>query len=778
MMKFTPIFVITFALSFILLANMASAAALLKGNSGNPPLVSNTFIDVGQISVINTIISNGISPFTGNWMWISPNALTTTSNSNTITANILVGTLINSVLTVNAYSTTNIIFTFNSVSYYANALGTNQLVGSWTFTANALDHGTNTLPTGQTTNTLTVNPAMTTPSLTMSNTLIDQGQSILFTASFTGGTNTYSYNFLIVNSITNAVIVNQLFSGCTLTTNTFLWTPPANLYTANTFKANVVITDSATTPTTVNSIYNAIGYNAILSSQPSIAATNTLVDQGQNTVISTFETGGTSPYTYNFLIYNSISNIIVANQLGSSNSFSFLSTSLWTSNSPLEANVMLYDSASTNSLANSVSVTITVNSPLSASPTIAATNTLVDQGQNTVISSYETGGTLPYTYNFIVYNSVSQTIVTNMLTTSNSFSFLSDATWTGNSPLYANVIVTDSATANGIANSVNSVTIAVNSLPIVTLTPSNVVLTAGQTETYTISVSGGTAKFNVELYFISASLQQGSNVLIYNTMGSNTISFTVGAPTSTSNYQYDAIVTDGTTAPYVFTSTTNTITVLGSCSGCGNIGGSTGNGGGGGAAGGGSSLPSITVYSSANQTGYTITNLTVGNSETLNFNNDTKTIHITINFITPTNVGITANGQTYNLTIGSTVTLVDPNNYTYYAELSAISYLPIEHTTTLLVYGQPNKPAAATTTIPATTTVSPTAKTTTVLPTPTVSPTSSVPATATGTSSQTSASRNTEYALGGLVIIVIIIIIAAMALSRGRGKKSAPAKSK
>jgi hypothetical protein len=119
-------------------------------------------------------------------------------------------------------------------------------------------------------------------------------------------------------------------------------------------------------------------------------------------------------------------------------------------------------------------------------------------------------------------------------------------------------------------------------------------------------------------------------------------------------------------------------------------------------------VATITAYSNGTQAGYQITNLTTRNSETLHLGNNTKTINITINFITPTGAGITANNKAYNLTVGSPVALMDPNNYTYHAELTAISYLPILHTITLLVYGQPNNqsvappitiPAANTTTI-------------------------------------------------------------------------------
>ena len=118
----------------------------------------------------------------------------------------------------------------------------------------------------------------TTPSLTLSNSLIDQGQSILFTATFSFSTGPYTYNYQIVNSVTGATIANQLYPAVVGTTNTFLWTPQANLYSANTFKANVIVKDAH--PTTTNSIYSPIGYNSALIT-PSISASNTIMDSNQ-----------------------------------------------------------------------------------------------------------------------------------------------------------------------------------------------------------------------------------------------------------------------------------------------------------------------------------------------------------------------------------------------------------------------------------------------------------------------------------------------------------------
>ena len=189
----------------------------------NPPHISNAIIDIGQYSIINTIIlttSNGIAPFTGNWATIAPNSLTAGSNTNTITANILVGTTINSVLEVNAVSTTNIVFTFNIPSlttqntFYANALAGGLFVGAWSFNAIVLDSGTNAVESEPV--ALTINPALGIPTITVWNTLVDVGQYVAFNALATGGSGSYTYNFMVFNAISNTLLANQLG-----TSNTF-----------------------------------------------------------------------------------------------------------------------------------------------------------------------------------------------------------------------------------------------------------------------------------------------------------------------------------------------------------------------------------------------------------------------------------------------------------------------------------------------------------------------------------------------------------------------------
>ena len=61
---------------------------------------------------------------------------------------------------------------------------------------------------------ITVASAMTTPSITASNTpSVDAGQYEVFTVTLSGGSSTFTYNYQIFNSITNVVIANELFTG-------------------------------------------------------------------------------------------------------------------------------------------------------------------------------------------------------------------------------------------------------------------------------------------------------------------------------------------------------------------------------------------------------------------------------------------------------------------------------------------------------------------------------------------------------------------------------------
>src|SRR5208282_6269379 len=119
-------------------------------------------------------------------------------------------------------------------------------------------------------------------------------------------------------------------------------------------------------------------------------------------------------------------------------------------NSPLKANVVVTDTGTSVPLttANSIlSSSITVDTALTT-PTITPSSPItLDAGQSNTIYAYESGGTGTYSYNFIVFNSISNVVLANLITTSNTFTFTTNSQWTTNSPLKANVVVTDTGTS-------------------------------------------------------------------------------------------------------------------------------------------------------------------------------------------------------------------------------------------------------------------------------------------------------------------------------------------
>jgi len=222
--------------------------------------------------------------------------------------------------------------------------------------------------------------------------------------------------------------------------------------------------------------------------------------------------------------------------------------------------------------------------------------TPIDYPQNAIYTiNGISGGVLPYTFNayytngnvpannvFLGSNTFSPSATSNAIIitiTPNSISpnsilitayngivgaanvLFSNTISTGTNTIYGswtfNAFFADSG-ANTISS---SNTLTINPTPTIILTPSNTVLDSGQTETYTMTVSGGTGPFDVELYNITGNQYVGK-VIISSPGESNTISFIVNSPISGNTFEYNAIANDeGTSTPYVFSSSSNTITV-------------------------------------------------------------------------------------------------------------------------------------------------------------------------------------------------------------------------
>jgi hypothetical protein len=167
---------------------------------------------------------------------------------------------------------------------------------------------------------------------------------------------------------------------------TFRTGSPTN---SNTFTFNIIVTDAVAN--TANSVQSTFTVNIPLATPTISPSRATMLYSGQVLNISSYETGGTPPYTYNFIIYNSTNNTIIANQLGASSTFLATTNSLWITNSPVSAYVTVTDSATTKATVNSINTPyITIAPDLNITNSSALINLLTNYtywqsiGYNTV----------------------------------------------------------------------------------------------------------------------------------------------------------------------------------------------------------------------------------------------------------------------------------------------------------------------------------------------------------------------------------------------------------
>lgn len=140
------------------------------------------------------------------------------------------------------------------VASYKGQLTQNPSFSKLNYMAFAIDTGNSNLKSNSSVNTLTLNtaPLSSQTTITITNTFVLQQNYQTLTATIYNGSSPYTFNFLITNSINGNVIANGIFSS---SNNTYA----SSLQISNTVNsiglvnANVIITDGATVPITVNS---------------------------------------------------------------------------------------------------------------------------------------------------------------------------------------------------------------------------------------------------------------------------------------------------------------------------------------------------------------------------------------------------------------------------------------------------------------------------------------------------------------------------------------------
>ena len=473
----------------------------------------NAILDNGQSNTIVVVWTRGggtRGPYTVNLI-----------TSNTVSTCTTSGTVLQTHIVPDGTTTNNFVIAPSNSAFFCSQV-----------TANNANRYTNVIY-------LTVNPALTTPTLTISNTIVDAGQFYeTLAATQSGGTTPYTYNFRVYNSITNTVIASQSASA-----NTYTFLVPAYWTSNSLFYANVIVTDSASTPVSVNSILTAkVTVNGQMVT-PTITVSNAIVDADQSyESFRAYESGGSSPITYNFLVYNSITNTVIGNYLATSNTYAFQVPPYWTSNSLFYANVVVTDALglSFNSILSSK---VTVNSALNIPAPPTRNHDVFDVGQTVTFNAFTSGGTAPYTYNFIIADNV-------LYQDQAASGWISSNSWAVGLALIggfvSNVVVRDSASTPIMVNSIFSSEFRFN--PAMTLGKPGLsanTLDYGQSVTITEPISGGTTPYTFN--FIIANAINASVVACSGPVAS--INAFVYTPSCLGTLYANVVVTDSADVP-------------------------------------------------------------------------------------------------------------------------------------------------------------------------------------------------------------------------------------
>ena len=432
------------------------------------PTASNTGIDSGQVTLLTSHPSAGSTSYS--YQWYTAAGTTATCASSALSG-------------------------ATSSTYLASPTSTNTyaylLTDTGLTTANTMCSSGLTIP---------VNTALSGTVVYSSNSLADQGQYETLTYNYGGGTPNFVTNMLISNSAdANPIICNALTSGVAGQSQTLTCQLPIanNVLGPSVFiEGNVV--DSATTHE--NAILtNTIAVNALLQ-QTRVWSSNQIIDQGQWETITDVYTGGTLKYTTNIMISNSanalpiIANAITTAVTATTQTYTFQIPATFNALGTRTVSGNVLDAASTP-VANIMTNTITVYPALVAAvPT--ASNTGIDSGQVTLLTSHPSAGSTSYSYQWYTAAGTTATCASSALSGATSSTYLASPTSTNT---YAYLLTdTGLTTANTMCSS--GLTIPVNTaLSGTVVYSSNSVVDQGQYETITYNYAGGTPTFSTNM---------------------------------------------------------------------------------------------------------------------------------------------------------------------------------------------------------------------------------------------------------------------------------------
>ena len=410
-----------------------------------------------------------------------------------------------------------------SYSWYLDGVAAGSNSASYSYTASGSSHSitckvtdsASTPITSPTSNSVSVSVnAGLAVGLSPSSWTMDVNQNEVFNASAIGGSGGYTYKWYL-NSI--------LVSGQTSSTYTF------TASAAGSNSVYVVVTDSASISATSNKATVTVSASLAVSITP---VGPLILDAGQAQTFTAKATGGSGTISYQW--YEDVTKV-------GTNSASYSFTAAGSLHS---INCTVTDSASTQVTLSSNDVSVTVNSAFGL-PIVSASANAVDQGQTSTLSSTAvSGGTSPYTYQWLwqAPNGSSPSPISGATFTSYSF-VASSSTTTGSWSF--ELQVNDSISQMVISD---PVTIAVSASPTVSIAPVGpLTLAVGQVKVFTATPSGGSGSLSYQWYEDVTKVGNDSASYSFTALGSS--------------HSITCEVTDSATVPIAFTSNAVSITV-------------------------------------------------------------------------------------------------------------------------------------------------------------------------------------------------------------------------
>ncbi len=384
--------------------------------------------DTGQTVDFSTTISGGTSPYTYSVVIYDG---TSTSDSE-----------------LTSGTSSSISYTFSSTGSY---LVCYQVTDDYGHTAKA-----------SLTETVNTDPSV---SISSSQNPTDAGKSITLTASVSGGTTPYSYQWY---EDSNAV------SGATSSTYS-----PGTYSSSGTYNYYVKVTDSAGYSIDSNTITETVNSGPTVSASSNVSS----ADVGYPIEFTATPSGGTSPYSYSWTLSG--------NQVSTSQDFSY---SFSTAGS-YSMEVTVTDSVGET---YSASVTVTINN--NPSVTVSSSQNPTDVGNSVTFTAASSGGTGTISYSWTI-NGASEGSGSTL-----NYSFSSSGSYS------ISVTVTDS---DGHTASY-TLTETVYSDPAVTISSSQNPTDVGNSVTFTASPSGGSGSYTYQWYENDAAIS-GATASTYTT---------------------------------------------------------------------------------------------------------------------------------------------------------------------------------------------------------------------------------------------------------------------